>query len=117
MLTDNSPSIELTTQEREYLQKIQAFIDGQFVENSLEVFDVLRWCHGKRFQKHFLKITPNFLAYNGDLETAAKKFKRHLKIRKVLQLDHICRPNSGHEIDEHADAFAPMSYLGNVQFK
>lgn len=113
MFTDSQPTIELNAQELEWLQKMRVTHNHEFNENSVEVFDVLRWCYGDfKFQAN--QLINFILAYDGDLQLASKKFKRHLRIRQILRLDHIQNPKSGHEIDIFADEYAPLTFLGNV---
>ncbi|KAI6228389.1 CRAL-TRIO domain and CRAL/TRIO, N-terminal domain-containing protein [Aphelenchoides besseyi] len=59
-------------------------------------FNILRWCY----------------AYNGDLDDATGKYKRHLRIREILELDRIDQMGESDGIDELAERYAPTTMLG-----
>lgn len=83
--------------EAEWLTKIQKEINVGH-HHYLSEFNLLRWCY----------------AYNGDIEAASKKCRRHIKIRQILSLDQIRSMGHKEGIDEKADHYAPMTYLGQV---
>lgn len=59
-------------------------------------FNLLRWAQ----------------AYKGNIHLAAKKYRRHLRIREILQLDFVENLDDG--IDDDADKYAPIIFLGEV---
>ncbi|KAL3087795.1 hypothetical protein niasHT_029559 [Heterodera trifolii] len=61
-------------------------------------FDLLRWA----------------MAYRGDIELAIRKYRRHLRIRKLLQLDEIEQLGEQDGIDEDAELYAPMEIVGTM---
>uniref|UniRef100_A0A915E305 CRAL-TRIO domain-containing protein n=1 Tax=Ditylenchus dipsaci TaxID=166011 RepID=A0A915E305_9BILA len=61
-------------------------------------FNLLRWLY----------------AYEGDVELAASKYRRHLRIRSILQLDFIEELSELDGMDVAADSFAPMTFLGEA---
>lgn len=61
-------------------------------------FNLLRWAQ----------------AYESNLQLAAKKYRRHLRIRDILQLDFVEDWQQTDGIDEDADKYAPMTCLGEV---
>ena len=89
----------LTPQELEWLHQIRRHANVQDHSGySLNPFNLLRWAH----------------AYEGDTITSAKKYRRHLKIRKILELDKIHNLGDADGLDEAADDYAPVEILGQV---
>lgn len=87
-----------TTQELKWIDEMRAGIrvaDHPIYTND---FNLLRWAS----------------AYEGNIQIAVKKYQRHLRIREILQLDFVenLKPCDG--IDDEADSYAPMSFLGEV---
>lgn len=61
-------------------------------------FNLLRWAQ----------------AYEGNVQLAAQKYRRHLRIRDILQLDFVENLQADDGIDDDADKYAPMTCLGEV---
>uniref|UniRef100_A0A7E4UWR4 CRAL-TRIO domain-containing protein n=1 Tax=Panagrellus redivivus TaxID=6233 RepID=A0A7E4UWR4_PANRE len=61
-------------------------------------FNLLRWTY----------------AYEGDVELAAKKLVRHLRIRELLDLDNIECMDESDGVDDAADGYAPMNLIGRI---
>lgn len=101
MFSSSVPYVEpiLTPKELEWLHQVRQEAKVQdHTGYSLNPFNVLRWAY----------------AYEGDSGMAAKKYKRHLKIRKILELDKIHNFGDADGLDEAADEYAPVDVLGPV---
>lgn len=50
----------------------------------------------------------------GDVDLAMRKYRRHLRVRELLQLDHMERMGEADGVDEAAEEYAPMEIVGTV---
>ena len=94
----------LTQQENAWLDSLREKCAQKIAESELSSnycrnpYNLLRWAY----------------AYEGDLEAAAKKLNRHLRIREILDLDNIECFDETDGVDEQADKYAPWNVLGRV---
>ncbi|KAI1726799.1 CRAL/TRIO domain-containing protein [Ditylenchus destructor] len=90
---------QYSNQENDWLDEMRKAICGIPLHPTYSNdFNMLRWLY----------------AYEGDVMLAARKYRRHLKIREILQLDTIEEQTEADGIDEAADEYAPMTFVGEI---
>lgn len=93
----------LLSDDQKLIKKLQQYItienfDSQYITKK---YNILRWAY----------------AYPDSIEIAARKYQRHLRIRRILRLDDYEKWTTLDGVDNFADIYAPITICGEVSKK
>lgn len=92
---------ELSLEDQKLMEKLKQYMSNDNFDSPYitKKFNILRWAY----------------AYPNNLETAARKYQRHLRIRRILRLDEYEKWTTAFDgVDNFADIYAPITVCGEV---